>query len=398
MEKKDLLELTRRFKKDSCTFTKLCGCYVNANKEIVTRINETFLNIKDDEFFKYLEIAKKTLSGNIGDNILSLDIPVEEEEKGGKQHFLMALKESKLKNPDLLERFYEQVIESYDYVGNFLILIYHDAYDVITKTKDNSKIDESEEVYEYLLCAVCPVTLSKPGLGYKDTENRIGARERDWIVQVPEIGILFPAFSDRSSDIHSITYHVKDAKNPHPEFVEKMLGCDPKHTATEKKNILKKIVGKALGSEPKEVEEVMTTVQKNLNDKYDKNDKKDAIPVTKEVIKEVLVDSGIDDTTANTIGNDYEESFAEDVPEVAALVDAKALKKAEEVVEKKELKKQVKELQEELGTVKTYDVVLRVKEEKEKEIKTQVIDGRKYIMIPMDENDNVNINGSKKNI
>ena len=398
MQKKDILELTRRFKKNECTFTKLCGCYVNANKEIVTRISETFLNIQDEEFYKYLEIAKKTLSGTIGNNILSLDIPEKEEEKGGKQHFLMALKESKLKNSDLLERFYEQVIENYEYVGNYLILVYHDAYDIITKTSDNSKIDESEEVYEYLLCSICPVTLSKPGLGYKDNENRIGARERDWVVGVPDIGFLFPTFSDRSSDIHSITYYIKDAKNSHAEFIEGLLGCNPKYTATEKKIILKNIVKKAVGCESEDAEEVMTTIQKTLNEKYDVAENQNDIPVTKAVIKEVLTESGMEDTIVKTIEKDYEESFAEDIPEITALVDTKVLKKAEEVAEKKELKKQVKELQEELGSVKTYDVVLRVKEEKEKEIKTQIIDGTKYIMIPMEENENVNINGSKKNI
>ncbi len=90
-------------------------------------------------------------------------------------------------------------------------MIFHDAYDVIIKTKDKNSLDESEEVYEYLLCAICPVSLSKPALGYRSDENRIGARVRDWVVGAPESGFLFPAFTDRSSDIHAVmTYH----KNP----------------------------------------------------------------------------------------------------------------------------------------------------------------------------------------
>ncbi len=84
------------------------------------------------------------------------------------------------------------IIDSYDYVGNYLILVFHDAYDVMTKTSDNNKLDESEEVYEYLLCAICPVTLTKPGLGYREDENRIGPRIRDWVVGVPDTGFVFP--------------------------------------------------------------------------------------------------------------------------------------------------------------------------------------------------------------
>lgn len=75
-----------------------------------------------------------------------------------------------------MDTFYDLVIENYSYVGNYLILVFHDAYDVMTKTSDNNKLDESEEVYEYLLCAICPVTLTKPGLGYREDENRIGPR------------------------------------------------------------------------------------------------------------------------------------------------------------------------------------------------------------------------------
>ena len=55
MQKKDILELKRRFKKDACTFTKLRGCYVDNQKNILLHIDETFLNLEEDEFYKYLE-------------------------------------------------------------------------------------------------------------------------------------------------------------------------------------------------------------------------------------------------------------------------------------------------------------------------------------------------------
>ena len=50
MNKKDILELKRRFKKDACTFTRLCGCYVDADHNKVTSFGETFLNLEDEEF------------------------------------------------------------------------------------------------------------------------------------------------------------------------------------------------------------------------------------------------------------------------------------------------------------------------------------------------------------
>lgn len=73
------------------------------------------------------------MSGTIGNNLLELEFPTAEEAAGGRQQFLMGLRESALKNDDLMDAFYDLVIDSYDYVGNYLILVFHDAYDVMTK-------------------------------------------------------------------------------------------------------------------------------------------------------------------------------------------------------------------------------------------------------------------------
>ena len=76
MNKKDILELKKRFKKNNCTFTKMCGCYVNGEKNILLKFRETFLNLEEDDYFKYLEIAKKVLSGTIDNNLLELNFPL----------------------------------------------------------------------------------------------------------------------------------------------------------------------------------------------------------------------------------------------------------------------------------------------------------------------------------
>ena len=116
MNKRDVLELKRRLTKDTCTFTRMCGCYVDADGNEITKFNETFLNLESDELYKYLDITKKVLSGKIGNNVLKLNIPEEERAAGGRQQFLMGLRESKLKNEELLDRFYEIIIENYKIV------------------------------------------------------------------------------------------------------------------------------------------------------------------------------------------------------------------------------------------------------------------------------------------
>ena len=75
MNKKEILELKRRFKKESVTFTHLCGCYVDCNHNKICKWGGKFLNLEEDEFFKYLEIANKALSGTLGNNLLELHFP-----------------------------------------------------------------------------------------------------------------------------------------------------------------------------------------------------------------------------------------------------------------------------------------------------------------------------------
>lgn len=100
----------------------------------------------------------------------------------------MQLKNSQLKDDALLDDFYKLIINNYNYANNILIFVFYDAYDVITKTADNAKIDKSEDVYEYVLCAIYPVSLSDLDLRYSEGEKKIKARIRDWVVDVPAKG------------------------------------------------------------------------------------------------------------------------------------------------------------------------------------------------------------------
>ena len=414
MNKKDILELKRRFKKDACTVTRVCGCYVDADSNKVTTFGETFLNLEDEEFYKYLEIAKKILSGTIGNNILELGFSEGDKEKGGRQQFLMGIRESAIKNDELMETFYDLVISSYDYVGNYLILIFHDAYDVMMKTSDNNKLDESEEVYEYLLCAICPVTLSKPGLGYREDENRIGPRIRDWVVGVPDTGFVFPAFTDRSTDIHSVMFYTRDTKTPHAEFMEAGLGCDSKFTATEQKLTFQSIVKEVIGEDDEESEALFLDIQDNINDLIpvteDETAEPEPVPMTLSTISSVLEESGVSEEQAAVIEKTYEDVFGEEVPVAENLVDPKLLEVNAKRKERLELVQQVENLKQQLEetrslpvedtadgedvpAVKTYDVILRVKPEKVGQIHSQIIDGQKCLVIPMDEDEHAAVNG-----
>ena len=423
MNKKEVLELKRRFKKEAATFTRVCGCYVDGNHNKVCKFGNTFLNLEEDEFYKYLEIANKALSGTIGNNLLELKFPIEEEEVGGRQHILMALRASKLEDENLLDTFYDLVIDTYDHAGNYLIVLFHDAYDVMSRTSDNNNLDESEEVYEYLICAICPVDLSKPGLGFLEEEHRIGPRVRDWVVGAVDTAFLFPAFNDRSTDIHSTLFYTKNTKEPHSEFMANGLGCGLERTATEQKMAFHSIVRNVLGAEDEHTDDVLLDLQQNLSDMIDEyaethDDDEDVFLLDKEVVTKLLADSEISEEKAAKIEKSVDEAFGEKPPAAENVIDSKALVQNELRVEKMALEDQVgtltvqlnekdealaertsqliekqEEIDNYIAETKTYDVVLRVKPEKASQIKSQVINGQKCLVIPMDEDEHATING-----
>lgn len=407
MTKKDVLELKRRLKKNECTFTRMSGCYVNAHKEVVLSFAQNFLNLEDEEFYKYLEIAKKVLSGTLGNNLLEYEFPLEEEAPGGKQQFLMGLRADGLNNEELLNRLYERIIESYDYVGNYLILVFHDAYDVIVRTNDNIKNDESDEVYEYLLCAICPVELTKPGLGYREDENRIGVRIRDWVVNVPENGFLFPAFTDRSTDIHSVLFYAKNPKDPHPELSELAFGCTSRRTAAEKKQSFQAIIKQAIPDDEERGKKLFEDVQNGLQELIEEQEdefEEEPTPVvlTKEAVQGLMNNIRIPEEVSAKITRSYEAEFEEDAPTVDQLLDTKAVAAGAARKKEQELVLEVEALKAELTQEKSEnqpgpekDVILKVSPDKVPEIRSDILEGRKCIIIPLDEHEHANINGTR---
>ena len=423
MNKKEVLELKKRFKKDQATFTRLVGCYVDCNREKICKFGGKFLTLEEEEYYKYLEIANKVLSGTLGNNLLNLSFPIEEEQVGGRQQILMALRDTDLEDETLLDTYYDLVIDTYDEPGNYLILLFMDSYDVMTRTNDNNNLDESEEVYKYLMCAICPVSLSKPGLGYLESEKRIGPRIRDWVVGAPDTGFLFPAFNDRSTDIHSTLFYTKNTKEPHSEFMTNGLGCGVERTATEQKMAFHSIVRNVLGAEDENTDDVMLDIQQNLSDLADEyaechDTEEDPFILDKDVMTKVLNDSNVSEEKINRIEKSIDEAFGEKLPIAENVIDSKALVANELRVEKLALEDQVgvltlqlneksseleerttqrREKQEEIDNyiaeTKTYDVVLRVKPEKAAQIKSQIINGEKCLVIPMKENENATING-----
>lgn len=368
MNKKEISEIKKQFTPANCAITRICGCYVDGEKNIKTKTKDAFLSLPEEEMFKYFDLFKKTLSGSIGKNLFDMEFPLEQEMGEGSQKFLLKLRDSKLTDDALLDEFYQKIIDFYNYGENYYIILIHANYDVPGKSSDGAEMfDASDEVYEFLLCSICPVKLSKAGLCYNSETNSIEDRIRDWIVEMPDTGFLFPAFSDRSTDIHGLLYYSKNAKEFQSELIDNVLGCRTPMAAQDQKSAFQSLVSDALGEDCSF--DTVKTLHDNLTEMIaEHKDEPEPLKLDKTDVKKLLSRSGANEEKLETFDREFDAAAGEKTSLLASNV---------------------------AGTrtfeVKTPDVVIKVNPERTDLIETRWIDGIPYLVIQA--SDSVEVNG-----
>ncbi len=368
MNKKEILEIRKQFTPANCAITRICGCYVDHEKTKKMESKDAFLSLPEEEAFKYFDIFKKTLSGTVGKNMLNLEFPLDAEMPGGAQEFLLKLRDSKLEDDMLLEEFYDKVIATYEYAENYYIILIHAMYDIPGKSTDGMEMfDASDEVYEYLLASICPVSLSKAGLSYNAEDNRIQDRIRDWIVDVPAKGFLFPAFNDRSTDLHSVLYYTKKSEDLQPEMIDQLLGAKMPMSADTQKETFQMIIEDTLGEDGDY--ETVRNIHETLNELIEEHkEEPEPLSLDKTEVKKIFEKSGVD---AEKMEH-FDQNFETNAGEKASLL-------ATNIAETRKF------------NIETPDVIIKVNPERADLVETRIIDGRQCLVIPVD--DHIEVNG-----
>ena len=368
MNKKEISEIKKQFTPENCSITRICGCYVDGEKNKKTELKEAFLSLSEEEMFKYFDIFRKTLSGTLGKNLLNMDFPLEQEAEGGTQEFLMRLKNSKLTDDELVESFYDKIIDNYDYGENYYIILIHAVYDIPGKSSDGQDMfDASDEIYEHILCSICPVKLSKAGLCYNAQTNNIEDRIRDWIVEMPDCGFLFSVFNDRSTDLHSILYYTKNAEQIRSTFVDELFGCVAPLSAGGQRDSFNTLVEETLGEQC--AYDTVVNIHEKLNEIIEaQKDEPEPVVLNKAEVKRIFEDCGVEEDKLTSFDEQYEMTAGEESSLMASnITNTRRFE------------------------IKTPDVVIHVTPERADLVETRVIDGRKCLVIPME--DNVEVNG-----
>ena len=223
MTEKEIAEIRRRINIDKCSISDIRGCYVNENKEIIAQFSQFLGTVPKDEAAGLLSIIKKVLSGQQGKNLIDIEFSNQQVIDSDEHNLLMKLRDSELKDDETVAEFYKHVISSLQIEGKYLILLTLDKYDVPSYTKDDIKLEDTDTIFKYLLCAICPVTMTKPALSYAVTEQQFKNIKTDWIISNPEIGFMFPAFDDRQANIYDALYYIKNSSLSYDEFTDEIF-------------------------------------------------------------------------------------------------------------------------------------------------------------------------------
>lgn len=369
MNEKEIGEIRRHMRRDRSNITAIYGCYVNDNKEIIAEYRAGTGIMSENEADRYFGILKKVLSGSLGKNLIDITFKTSQVAGSPEHKLLMDLRDCKLQDDDLRNSFCKKIIESVAIDGNYLILLGCDSYDVPFKSKDDfQQNDSSDETYTYIVCAVCPVKQTKANLHYVPEEKLFHDGAMSQPVAAPEIGFIFPAFDNRSTNIYNALYYTHNTKESQDALVEAIFNAPIPKPAAEQKKCFEALLTSTLGDECSM--DVVQTVHEQICERIELH-KESKVPepllIDKEVIKDVLSSCGVSEENVAKFSVQYDEVFG-----------FEAELHPKNIIDSKHFE------------VTTPDVAIKVDPTRTDLVETRVIGGIKYILINADENVEVN--------
>lgn len=370
MNNKEVGEIRRRLRQDKTNMTAVCGCFVNDKKEIVSQFRLSLGTMPENEGEKYFALFRRCLSGGLGRSLIDISFKTQQVTDSPEHKLLMALRDTELKDEELLQQLYGKIIESVSMDTGYAILLGCDNYDVPFKSGEGTfQKDGSADSFRYMICAICPVKLTKSALRYDAESKEFHDGGVFQTMAPPKRGFMFPAFDGRAANIYNALYYSHDLEDSCEDLVNNLFNTQIPMPAKAQKRSFRSLLSNAL-----EEDCTMDTVQtvhdqlRQMMTMHKESRVPEPLMVSKEDIQSVLQTCGVEEKHISKFSVDFENEFGyESQIAPGNVIDDKKIE------------------------VKTPDVVIRVNPERSDLIETRVIGGVKYIMICAD--DNVEVNG-----
>ena len=374
MNQRDLAEIKRRLNPEKRNPTRICGCYADHLGRPITTFELSVATMYEQENEKYMAIFKKTLSGQIGQTLMPIDYPVAEGD------LLLRVRDSGLGDQEALEELFTrlmagiraehpdtQSVEEAQNADNWLILLLHDDMDV-RKRDGNGEIDAetSDRAFSYVLCAICPVKQEKPALRYDPESSIFRDRIPEWTAAAPAMGFLFPVYEGGAADVNTLLFYSKDSNDAHGDFLKAAFNLEAIMPAAEQTENFQSLLAQSLGAECSlDVVQEMHEAVSELIAGQGKDD--EPLMLSKQDMARVLTEGGVSEERVEAFEKGFDATFGEG-----------AVLPAVNVVTPKQFK------------VELPSVSIRVDPGQADLLETRVIDGRSYLLIPIEGDISVN--------
>ncbi|MBQ9895520.1 MAG: DUF4317 domain-containing protein [Ruminococcus sp.] len=370
MNKKETAEIKKNFSDKIGFFImeRVLTAFIDAEKNVRYHNSSSCLTMSVEEHDVYDETLKKVLNTNVGKSFVEYEFPNEAYDEGQPQHILYTLLTSELKDDLACEEFLNHIANHIAYEGPFAVITSYCTYTVRRKDKNDEFADGEDEIYRYLLTAICPVNTSSDGFVFDSFNNEITKKLNTELIisKAPSDGFLFPVFSNRSSDVNHVMYYTKSAKKPNISIIEEVLGCTFVMSAENEKssfqNILKSVVGDDL--DYMLIKTVNEKIQEVVDDSKDETDNAVIEPLQ---LKEMLSDIGVPEERVQMVEPVYEKVCGTAPLTAANLVESKTV-------------------------LASPGITVNIKPSAADKVRTSVVDGRRCLLIDIDD-PTIEING-----
>ena len=375
MNQHDLSEIKRRLNPDKRNPTLICGCYVDHVGNPITRFELPVRTLYEQENQKYMAIFKRVLSGQIGQNLMPIAFPVEDNPSAsGISRLLLQARDSGLNDADAVEEIFTRLIagiraehpdtqsvEEAQKADNWLVLLLYDTMDVRHRGKDGEMDSENaDRSFCYILCAICPVRQDKPALRYDPQDSIFHERTSEWLAGSPSLGFLFPLYEDGAADVNTMIFFSRDSNDAHQAFLEASFGLEALMPAGEQTDQFQSVLVQSLGTECSlEVVQEMHEAVSSLMAEQDKD--AEPLMLSRNDVAKVLQSSGVSEEKVEAFQQGFDQVFG-----------AGAVLPAVNVVQPKQFR------------VDLPSVSIKVDPEHTDLLETRTIDGRSYLLIPIE--------------
>lgn len=370
MNKKETSEIKKNFTDKSGFFImeRVLTAFIDAEKNLRYHQVSSCLTMPIAEHDVYDETLKKVLNTNVGKSFVEYEFPNEAYDEGKPQYILYSLLKSELKDETVCEDFLNHIANNIAYEGPFAVVTAYCCYTIRKKDKNDEFADGEDEVYRYLLTAICPVNTTTDGFVFDSFNNEITKKVNTELIisKAPSDGFLYPVFSNRSTDINHVMYYTKSAGKPNISIIEDILGCTFVMSAeNEKENfrsILKSVVGDDLDYT------LINTVNEKLREVAEDNkDDTDKTVIDNTHLKNILSEIGVPQERVQMVEPVYEQVCGTAPLTVSNLVENKTV-------------------------LSSPGITVNIKSSAADKVRTSVIDGRRCLLIDIDD-PTIEING-----